>query len=90
MLDDFDFSVAGQLVGGAHHKVATKPPGRVCAQRGCRTRLSVYNLHTRCDLHDFDASLAHFHVAPVDDLHRKMVAEWNGRPPVIVDRRRRF
>lgn len=76
MIDVFDYSVAGQLVGGAHHKLATKAPGRVCARRGCSTRLSIYNLHTRCDAHDFDASLAHFHVS-VDGLHQKMVAEWS-------------
>ncbi|MHB8440222.1 MAG: hypothetical protein ACYDD4_13845 [Acidimicrobiales bacterium] len=62
LLDGSAGCVSGELVGIARHKVATRPEGRLCEERGCRTRLSVYNSHARCALHDFDTSLAHFHV----------------------------
>jgi|GEM_PF-3736887 len=72
--DLFDNSIVAELVGGAHHRVPTKAAGRVCSERGCRTVLSIYNPHARCSFHDYDTSLAHFHVAPLDDVHRALVA----------------
>lgn len=55
-------SIGGELVGAHQHPVRKFPTDRVCEHEGCLTRLSVYNGHARCALHDFDASLVHVHV----------------------------
>jgi hypothetical protein len=35
-----------------HHTVETASPGRVCAEPGCDTRLSIYNTGDRCARHE--------------------------------------
>ena len=47
-----DAVVADRLSGGTHpvHRFAA---GRVCAQPGCTTVLSIYNEDDRCAAHDF-------------------------------------
>jgi len=42
--------VADRLVTW-HRPVETEAPGRVCADVGCQTVLSVYNSSDRCSLH---------------------------------------
>jgi hypothetical protein len=53
-------SVAGELLGRDRGTVTTFPPGRVCEEPGCTTKLSRYNSRPRCAAHDFDATLLHF------------------------------
>lgn len=57
-------SIGGELLGGARGKVLRFPTGRVCAEPGCRTRLSVYNRRPRCAVHDFDPTLVSFRSPP--------------------------
>lgn len=54
-------SISGELVGARGRPARKFPADRVCEHEGCLTRLSVYNSHARCALHDFDASLVHVH-----------------------------
>lgn len=41
----------GVLAAQSSRPSATKASGRICAQDGCDTRLSVYNGQDRCALH---------------------------------------
>jgi hypothetical protein len=59
MMENVD-SVGGELLGRDRGTVATFPPGRICEEPGCATRLSRYNSRSRCAAHDFDATLLHF------------------------------
>lgn len=34
-----------------HRPVSTERAGRVCAQEGCGTKLSIYNTDDRCSMH---------------------------------------
>lgn len=68
-------SVGGELVGRERGHVVRFPSGRVCAEPGCLTHLSIYNSRPKCAEHDFDASLMNFR-SPVlhDDGRRRSLA----------------
>ena len=44
--------VRGFAIGGRDGQATTFDPGRVCADPGCATRLSVYNASPTCWLHE--------------------------------------
>jgi len=66
--------IGGEMLGVARGHVHRSPAGRVCAQPGCRTRLSVYNSRPKCALHDFDTSLANFRWPLVSLSHARKPA----------------
>ena len=43
--------MAGQRVSSEDRRTRLSPTGRVCAEDGCGTRLSVYNELDYCSLH---------------------------------------
>ena len=44
-------SFVGERFTSADHASATHEKGRVCAEQGCTTRLSIYNDGEHCSLH---------------------------------------
>jgi hypothetical protein len=54
-------AIGGELLGAHQSRVKALQSGRVCAQEGCRTMLSIYNSHDKCALHDFDAEVLRVH-----------------------------
>jgi hypothetical protein len=53
-------SVGGQMLGKERGRVMAFAAGRVCEEKGCHTRLSIYNSRSRCAAHDFDVGLMNF------------------------------
>jgi len=39
-------------IGGSNRKHKVYPTGRICAEKGCEIRLSIYNSAERCHQHD--------------------------------------
>ncbi len=64
-------SVGGEFVGRQRGHVVSFPTGRMCAEAGCRTRLSVYNSRPKCAVHDFDASLMNFRSPLLPDTTKR-------------------
>ena len=44
-------AVAGERISSEERRSGLAPTGRVCGEPGCATRLSVYNEHEHCALH---------------------------------------
>ncbi len=51
--EGFDDAVGADRLGGGAHPVHRFTAGRVCAQTGCTTLLSIYNEDDRCARHGF-------------------------------------
>jgi len=49
--DNFEGSIGGSGFTGTGRPSRTFPRGRVCAEEGCETRLSIYNEGRFCSQH---------------------------------------
>jgi hypothetical protein len=49
----YDDVVGAQPIGGARRQPSPSAPGRVCAEHGCATVLSIYNPDEHCSRHSF-------------------------------------